>query len=113
MDEQTFDASKPTLVVGKGARRGENVRDIYHCIAPETYQNIRTKVIGKIRDEEAKNIFNIPTSLNFMATINPNLIDLLKVFDAPYTNLIENFGAPDLEGMKKVIVELEVAKSAK
>jgi hypothetical protein len=64
--------AKPTLVVNK------KTRVLYKYLGDDTYENIQTKLVGKLKPDDAKKYFSIPLRLNSMIDSNPSLLLLIE-----------------------------------
>lgn len=70
------------LVVGK------KNREIYEVLTDDTYKNLSSGKMGRIKLEDAQRLFNIPIILNKFAEANPcvvSLIEKLGMSLEPYT----------------------------
>jgi len=84
-----------TIVVGKLNR------NIYLFKDDDYWENISTGVIGRIKPENVKNIFEIPLILNDFVMRNPLLVDLIKEGGFIYEGVTKTTTHDDQPNMRK------------
>jgi len=61
------------LVVNK------KTRVLYKFLGDDSYKNLQTGVVGKLKSEDAVKYFSVPIRLNQMVMNNPSLIDFIEL----------------------------------
>lgn len=57
---------------------GRKNREIYEVLPDDTYKNLSSGKMGRIKLEDAQRLFNIPITLNLFAEQNPLILDLIE-----------------------------------
>ena len=72
---------------------GRKNREIYEVLPDDTYKNLSSGKMGRLKLEDAQRLFNIPITLNLFAERNPLIVDLIEKLGMslePYTEEEKN-----------------------